>query len=190
MLLSGFFNTKLLLLLSMVSCQNIPCYTLVEYVLYNTEKYVFLPFCSKLILQPFYQHYQPIITLTERRLVIWRPLGQIINSKITTGSEKSAHFYLKSPKTLELWITTFLGKSSYSQSSAVVVHFRARSTFSVPVCTVSPRRWVNKALNRTSQCIASASRLTRSDFRLNLLLLKGQGSIVVNIFNNSVLRQL
>ena len=44
-------------------------------------------------------------------------------------------------------------------------NLRAGSTFSVPVCNVSPRHWVNKA---------GATRLTRSDFRLNLIFLKGQ----------------
>jgi len=73
-----------------------------------------------------------------------------------------------------------------SESRAAVVHlnFRAGSTFPVPVCTVSPRH---------SLGLAGATRLTRSDFRLNLLLLKGHGwvefvwtlrSSVLVVFNN------
>ena len=54
----------------------------------------------------------------------------------------------------------------------VHLNFRTGSTFPVPVCTVSPGHWVNKkqTLNRTTY----STRLTRSDFRLNLFLLKGQ----------------
>ena len=59
-------------------------------------------------------------------------------------------------------------------SRAAVVHFnfRAGSNFPVPVCTVSPGLWVNKA-DRTSRCNkVNAVRLDAS-YRLNLLLLKG-----------------
>ena len=56
----------------------------------------------------------------------------------------------------------------YPSNVAAVVHlnFRSGSTFPVPVCNVSPGHRVNQA--------DGATRLTRSDFRLNLLLLKGQ----------------
>ena len=60
-------------------------------------------------------------------------------------------------------ISTFPG-------SRITLNFRAGSTFPVPVCTASPGHWV-QTLNST---IASATRLTQSDFRLNLLLMKGQ----------------
>ena len=56
------------------------------------------------------------------------------------------------------------------RTSVVHFNFRAGSTFPVPVCTVSPGLWVDKAL-------AGATRLTWSDFRLNLLLLMGQGCV-------------
>ena len=58
-------------------------------------------------------------------------------------------------------------------AAVVYLNFRAVSTFPVPVCTVSPGLWVDKAL-------AGATRLTWSDFRLNLLLLKGQSCVGVN----------
>ena len=62
-------------------------------------------------------------------------------------------------------------------SRAAVVHlnFRAGSTFPVPVRTVSTGHWVNIA--DTQEDLAGATRLTRSDMRLNLLLLKGQGCV-------------
>ena len=44
----------------------------------------------------------------------------------------------------------------------------------MPVCTVSPGNWVNKA--------AGATRLTMSDFRLNLLLLESQGCVLISRF--------
>ena len=64
---------------------------------------------------------------------------------------------------------------------AAVVHlnFRAGSTFPVPVCTVSPGHRVNKANSQYG--LASATRLTRSDFKLNLLLLKGQRSVMAEL---------
>ena len=58
-----------------------------------------------------------------------------------------------------------------SRAAVENLNFRAWSTFLVPVCTASPGHWVNKA---DTQRLAGATRLTRSDFRLNLLLLKGQ----------------
>ena len=44
-------------------------------------------------------------------------------------------------------VTRGKGLKSISLSRAPVVHlnFRAGSTFPVPVCTVSPRHWLNKA---------------------------------------------
>ena len=64
---------------------------------------------------------------------------------------------------------------------AAVVHlnFRAGSIFPVPVCTVSPGHRVNKA--DTQYGLAGVARLTRSDFRFNLLLLKGQGSVMAEL---------
>ena len=59
---------------------------------------------------------------------------------------------------------------------AAVVHFQAGSTFPGPVCTVSPGHWLNKS--RHSIGLAGATRLTREDFRMNLLLLKGQGCVL------------
>ena len=57
---------------------------------------------------------------------------------------------------------------AWPRAAIVLLNFRAGSMFPAPVCTVSPGHQVNKQiLNRTS-------RLTRSDFRLNLLVLKGQ----------------
>jgi len=50
------------------------------------------------------------------------------------------------------------------------------STFSVTVCTVSPGHWVNQA--DTQIGLVGATRLTGSDFRMNLLLLKGQGCVL------------
>jgi len=58
---------------------------------------------------------------------------------------------------------------------AAVVHFRAGSTFPGPVYTVSPGHWLNKSKHLIG--LAGATRLTRSDFRMNLLLLKGQRSV-------------
>jgi len=57
----------------------------------------------------------------------------------------------------------FADHTSASRAAVVHLNFLAGSTFPIPVCTVSPGHWVN---NRT--------RLTWSDFRLNLLLLKVQ----------------
>ena len=63
-----------------------------------------------------------------------------------------------------------------ARAAVVNLNFRAGSTFPVLVCTVSPGHRVNKA--DTQYGLAGATRLTRSDFRLNLLLLKGQGSVM------------
>ena len=64
-----------------------------------------------------------------------------------------------------------LNQSNNARAAFVHLNFPAGSTFPVPVCTVSTGHWVNKA---DSIGLAGATRLTRSDFRLNLLLLKGQ----------------
>ena len=64
-------------------------------------------------------------------------------------------------------------------SRAAVVHlnFRAGSTFLVLVCTETPGHWVNKA------GLAGATRLTWSDFRFNLLLLKDQKCVDCHMKN-------
>ena len=56
---------------------------------------------------------------------------------------------------------TFHNKTN-TQAAVVDLNFRVGSTLPVPVCTVSPGHWVNKADTQS---------LTRSDFSLNLLLL-------------------
>ena len=63
-------------------------------------------------------------------------------------------------------------------SRIVHLNFRAGSTFPVPGCTVSPGHWVKKSRHLIGQAVAT--RLTRSDFRLNLLLLKGQRCVIAN----------
>ena len=64
-------------------------------------------------------------------------------------------------------------KRERPRAAVVLLNFRAGSTFPVPVCTESPGH---------SLGLAGATRLTRSDFRLNLLLLKGQGACDGNAF--------
>jgi len=82
-------------------------------------------------------------------------------------------------------IISFQEKGSKARAAAVHLNFRAGSTFPVPVCAVSPGNWVNKA---DTQGLAGATRLTRSDFRLNLLLRKGQRCVkgIVGILEVSV----
>ena len=76
----------------------------------------------------------------------------------------------------------FLQLKWHGRVAVVHLNFRAGSTFPVPVHTVSPGHWVNKA-GRHSIGLAGATRLTRSDFRLNLLLLKGQRCVVLGLRN-------
>ena len=64
------------------------------------------------------------------------------------------------------------GKKNEAEGAVVQLNFRAGSTFTVPDCTISPGHRVNEA---DTIGLAGSTRLTRSDFRLNLLLLKGQG---------------
>ena len=60
---------------------------------------------------------------------------------------------------------------STPRTAVVHLNVRAGSTFSVPDCIAQTLgKW-----SRHSIGLAGATRLTRSDFRLNLLLLKGQG---------------
>ena len=73
--------------------------------------------------------------------------------------------------TLYIYIDAKL--SSRSLAAAVHLNFRAGSTFPVPVCTVSPGHWVTQ----TQFAHAGATKLTRSDFRMNSLLLKGRGCV-------------
>ena len=63
--------------------------------------------------------------------------------------------------------------------------FPSRVNFPEPVCTVSPGHW-----GRHSRGLAGATRLTRSDFRLNLLLLKGQRCLIEIILTQKWLSAL
>ena len=77
------------------------------------------------------------------------------------------------------------------KSRTAVVHFnlRAGSTFPVPVCTVSPGLWVNKA--DTQYGLAGANKFDLdavklyASYRLNLLLPKGQRCVVFIIINSA-----
>ena len=94
---------------------------------------------------------------------------------------------LKSPKTLELWMTTFL-VGVHNRRQLWYISEPGQPFWSSLYCIAG--YWVNKALNMTSPWIAGSTSLTRSDFTLNLLLLQGKGCEVVDNFNNSVLCHL
>ena len=81
-------------------------------------------------------------------------------------------------------IKTYTSNIKHGRAAVVHLNFRAGSIFQVPVCTVFPGHWVIKHLIG----LAGATRLTRSDFRLNLLLLKGQGCLTNNETVQSNLR--
>ena len=84
---------------------------------------------------------------------------------------------------LSLWFLSIqlnMKNGNHSTGSRSTFEFPSRSTFPVPVCTLSSRHWVNKA--GTHIGLAGATRLTRLNFRLNLLLLKGQRCLIEFIF--------
>ena len=72
----------------------------------------------------------------------------------------------------------------YARAAIVHLNFRAGSTFPVSVCTVSPGHWVIKA--DTQFGLGGATRLMRSDFRLNLLLLKGERCLTGSRLNQEL----
>ena len=97
-------------------------------------------------------------------------------SKSTTSTR--IHCYFKCQWMHSEICFYYLSADKEANLRAAVVHlnFRAGSTSPVPVCTVSPGHWVIKA-DTQYIWLAGATRLTRSDFKLNLLLLKGQGCV-------------
>ena len=84
------------------------------------------------------------------------------------GKESISLHPLSSDSALEFDFTFLTANYTEHGHWAAVLHlnFQAGSTFPVPVCTVLLGHWVNKA---HSIGLAGAVRLTRSDFRLNLL---------------------
>ena len=65
-------------------------------------------------------------------------------------------------------------KIPISRASIVHLNFRAGSIFLLPACTVSPGHSIG---------LAGATRLTRSDFRLNLLLQMGYYLLIIQLKN-------
>ena len=92
------------------------------------------------VLQPFDQHYPPIIPLTEGRLVTLRPLGQF--SKITTALW-SFHENIRvfaSQKTIRLY-TTFREIKNVSQPRVISTNF-ANTTYLATLWMFCWQNWL------------------------------------------------